>query len=193
MQAARAQFKAEESTFGICTYKHTHTLTLLLKFCSIFDRFPWWQSLSLTSWWESPPLALPAPRPQTEACWWSCTCSTVVLRQSLTWKHRQLLHKAPTLTPCLCEQANDPESRLTTLFFILFRDDTLLSEHWSVYDIDSLWLQRQKDEIKWQLSKHNSPWMVSFSTQNNIYFPVRRQTHLPLFDYLKTWSFLREN
>lgn len=72
----------------------------------------------LTSWWESPPPALRAPRPQTRACWWSCICSTAVLRRSSTWEHKQLLHEGPLLIPQLRAHTNDPESCLTALFYI---------------------------------------------------------------------------
>lgn len=87
----------------------------------------------LTSWWESPLRALRAPRPQTRACWWSCICSTAVLRRSSTWEHKQLLHKGPLLIPQLCAHTNDPESCLTTLFYIPRRaEGSPLGERWSV-------------------------------------------------------------
>lgn len=148
---------------------------------------------SLTSWWASPPQALPAVRPRTEAWWWSCTCSTAALRQSSTWEHKQPSLETPTLIPPpspLCAQANDPES-LSNKFISYSAQSwgAVLAEHWSV---DSLWLQTPKCEIEWQMSKQNSPWLLSFPpgiiphthkhTRAQTHTLVQRQTHLPLFD-----------
>lgn len=116
MEAAQARVTTREST---------HLKTPAICCSSVF--------FLLTSWWESPLRALRAPRPQTRACWWSCICSTAVLRRSSTWEHKQLLHKGPLLIPQLCAHTNDPESCLTTLFYIPRRaEGSPLGERWSV-------------------------------------------------------------
>ena len=118
--------------------------------------------LSLTSWWASPPQALPAPHPQTEESWWSCTCSTAVLHQSSTWEHKQLWHNASlrTLHPNYMRKLMT-QTIVWQLYFIF---GTGLS-HWSV---TTLIMASQNGEMEWQLSKQNSPWLVWFSAQNNI-------------------------